>query len=185
MREYFTEAIVLEKEGAGEADARIILYTEKLGRVVARATSARKITSKLAAHLEPKNAISIRLIERRSFTAGWLGFRVADALTIERVAVHPGTLRLIATLAPEGEPAPRLWQLLRSGKSTAALVLAQLGFDPRFASCGECGRHKPSRFILRQAGYLCDQCFKRIVGAVRTPLALNGAIQVQNQERGV
>ena len=45
MLEIATEAIVLDKEDLGEYDSRVFLYTKEFGKVGAKATSLRKITS--------------------------------------------------------------------------------------------------------------------------------------------
>ena len=39
MREYVSDAVVLDRDEIGEADSRVVFYTEKFGRVSARATS--------------------------------------------------------------------------------------------------------------------------------------------------
>ena len=79
MVEYFTEALVLDKEDSGDLDARIILYTEDLGKITAKAKSVKRITSKLNGHLEPLNFIQVRLVEKN-------GFQIVDALTIANSA---------------------------------------------------------------------------------------------------
>lgn len=108
MAEYFTEALVLDKQDLGELDARVFLFTEKLGKVRAKITSARKITSKLSSHLEPLNWIKVRLVERKN------DFQVADAL---RIGKFPDTeiagLELIKELGAENQPEPHLWLLLK------------------------------------------------------------------------
>ncbi|MBI5306249.1 recombination protein O N-terminal domain-containing protein [Candidatus Wolfebacteria bacterium] len=77
MIEYFTEALVLDNEDMGEFDALITLYTAELGKVAAKAKSIRKISSKLAGHLQPLNFINARLIKKNSF-------QIVDALTIDK-----------------------------------------------------------------------------------------------------
>ena len=66
MQEHFTEALVLDKEILGELDYRVFLYTQQLGKIAAKVRSGRRITSKLAPHLEPLNFIQARLIEKNS-----------------------------------------------------------------------------------------------------------------------
>src|SRR3989344_7741215 len=106
MFEYSTEAVVLDKEPIGESDALVFLYTPGYGKVVARAKSARKITSKLAASLEPANIVSARVLSYGTY-------QIADAVSLERGASWRSTpeslrallhfLRSIKELAPEGE----------------------------------------------------------------------------------
>ena len=61
MQEYVTEAVVLDAVPSAELDVRVSLFTKKFGKLVARAKSVKKITSKLAGHLEPGNVVKIRL----------------------------------------------------------------------------------------------------------------------------
>lgn len=74
MTEHYIEAIVLDNEIVGELDGLITLYTKELGKVVAKAKSSRKMTSKLNGHFQPLNFINCRLIEKR-------GIQAVDALT--------------------------------------------------------------------------------------------------------
>lgn len=175
MREYVTEAIVLEKEPAGETDAFLSLFTEKLGRISARATSARKITSKLAAHLEPMVRAAVRLVEKRPTRNGWTGFQVADALRAERLRLDPRALRLLGVCVPEGEPNFALWELFRRGVPTTRAILAALGFDPRHAACAACGVPHPDRFFLVRAEYFCAECSRKAAPGE----AYGGFVEVQ------
>jgi len=78
LSEFFTEAIVLDREELGEFDSRIFLYTKILGKVAARAQSARKITSKLSAHIEPLNLVNARLVYGKNF-------QLVDALRFQKL----------------------------------------------------------------------------------------------------
>ena len=69
MTEHFTEA-----------DSLITFYTKDFGKVGAKAKGAKRIVSKLSAHLEPLNFVLVRLIEGR-------GFQIADALTINNQSI--------------------------------------------------------------------------------------------------
>ena len=62
-----------------EIDAQIVLYTRDFGKVLAKAKSARKMTSKLNGHLQPLNFINARLIEKTPVGR----FQVVDALTAD------------------------------------------------------------------------------------------------------
>ena len=109
MEEYFTEALVLDKEPIGESDSLISLYTKELGKITARAISIRKITSKLSSHLEPLNFVDARLVHKNRF-------QVVDALKTGRLNSKAiGTLHLIKDLSGEGEPDRDLWNLLKKG----------------------------------------------------------------------
>lgn len=168
MREYVSDAIVLDREGIGEADARVVFYTEKLGRVAARATSARRINSKLSAHLEPGLMVRVRFVEKRGAENGGIRFQVTDALGRTRPPFAPAVLRLVAELGAEGEPDPALWHALARGRATVREALALLGFDPRHAVCEACGAPAPSRFSPRRAEYFCEACVRTEGGAAES-----------------
>lgn len=155
--EYFTEALVLDKEPVGEADLQVVLYTKELGRVTAKVVSARKITSKLAAHLEPLNFISVRLIQKGRF-------QIVDALTTDRLPGSSDTmaiLGLVKELTGEEQPDFELWQALKNKAVKGESILGLLGFDHQFADCQNCGAQYPEHFLIRELEYRCAPCFVR------------------------
>jgi len=159
VREYVTEAIVLDKEPLGESDTKVSLYTQSLGKVTAKAKSARKITSKLAAHLEPLSLIKLRLIEKN-------GFQIADALKESRLP--PQNLKilgLINALVFQGQSDHHLWTELKAGANSPSVFLKILGFDPELAACATCGRLRPEYFSFLDQGYVCKNCLPRTLDA--------------------
>ena len=155
MKEYFTEAIVLDKEPSGDFDARVHLYTKELGRVVGKVTSARKITSKLNAHLEPLNIIDVRIVNKNNF-------QIVDALRKNRLPPKfLNIVRLIKELTAENDPDYSLWSLLmilgQQNEPRLSLVLANLGFAPESASCENCGV-SPEFFSPKELIFYCKQC---------------------------
>jgi len=160
MNEYSTEAIVLDKEISGERDSRVWFYTKELGKVVARVVSARKITSKLAAHFEPLNIVNLRLVDKNFLLA-------VDGLIISKL--ENGTndkvqilraLQLIKETSPERQPDQELWDLIRhnTAKAGPEEILRVQGFDPRLALCRDCGRPTPENFLYYSCDYLCHTC---------------------------
>ena len=117
MREYLTEALVLDKTAANETDFIVDLYTKELGRVKAKITSGQKITSKLSPHLEPLTFSLVRLTEKN-------GFVVTDALTKNNLSYfrkHPVSfakaLKLISAIREliySEETDPKLWFWLKN-----------------------------------------------------------------------
>lgn len=176
MNECITDALVIDREESGEQDARVFLYTEALGGVVAKATSIRKITSKLATHLEPLNFVKVRLIERGN--NGSTGYQIGDALTLhcaDAWRASKESLRAGLELASifkeggfRGDPEAEVWRTLVGMFQHAptppytaygARLLAALGFDPRYAACGTCGKEHPARFSFSALAFFCDRCF--------------------------
>src|SRR3989344_2480846 len=151
MKEYVDEAVVLSREPHADADSRIALYTKRYGKLMVRAKSARKITSKLSAHLEPGQLIGVRLVEKN-------GLQIVDALKKSRVGISPHTLSTLAGLLAEAEPDLSLWTLLIRESFSWAEVLSILGWDPRGASCVRCEIAAPSHFALRRQEFFCRSC---------------------------
>jgi len=150
MIEYLSDAIILQKDFSGEMDARVHIFTKKYGKLVARAKSARKILSKLSAHLEPGNLCRTRLIEKN-------GLQVVDALKNGTAAATPADLHFLAKILAENEPEPAIWQMLVNNKFSWNLALKILGWDPACAQCAECGG-KPERFNPSQQNFFCKNC---------------------------
>jgi len=162
MTEYFTEALVLDAENSGELDKSIYLYTEKLGRITAKAKSIRKITSKLAAHLQPLNFVQVRLVEKN-------GFQVVDAIIFERAKPSQAALSLIQFIKEmtfEFQPDKKFWLLakkafreIKDGKKISYRpLIGALGFEPAFARCNLCGGKYPIYFSKTEQVFLCRRC---------------------------
>ena len=161
MEEYYTEAIVLDKEDSNAFDWRVSLYTKNLGKIVAKATSARKIVSKLNPHLEPLNLIKLRLVHKNNF-------QIVDALTINnftnlrqsaKLSQAIDLLHFVKEMTVAEESDYQLWSLLNvmlaEAQISYRLLLRVLGFDSQFAVCDVCQRQphyfltKDCRFSLR------------------------------------
>jgi len=178
MTEYFTEAIVLDRKESGEADCLLILYTQDLGKITAKAKSLRKITSKLNGHLQPLNLIKVRLIEKNAMPSGRQGFQAVDALSVngrglkKEMAVFAKFLKVldfIQEMTFELHPDYRLWTAMKKlfnhdgGKNIEEKIIYRgllkiLGFDPQFADCALC-RKKEARFFLKEDHlFFCGNC---------------------------
>lgn len=158
MLEQVTEAIVLDKEFIGDLHARVHLLTKSMGRITAKATSARKITSKLNAHLEPLTVSTIRLVQKNHLP------QVIDALRKDTLPFEAlPAIKIVKELATEYEPDPALYAALRAphtGKKQVYGLLSLLGYDPQFAECLGCGK-PPTHFSLSALSFVCGQCFTR------------------------
>ncbi len=128
MIDQVTEAIVLEKEYVGESDAKIHLYTKKFGKVRVRATSARKITSKLGPHLEPGMLISARLVSKNSDSSLIQNFRLADALASQKLFSDFKFLDLVKDLTLDMHNEDEMWEFLKRGVPDAENLLRISGF---------------------------------------------------------
>lgn len=172
LTEIITDAIVLDKEDFREQDSRIHLYTKNLGRVVAKTVSSRKILSKLAAHLEPLNLITARLVSKGDAFYGH-GFQLVDALSRDPAKIIKGDPQdlasailvygLISRSIPSGIPDGELWDFLQSirsgtGRATLHQALHTLGFNAQFARCQLCDRTQPEYFAPGENFFICTAC---------------------------
>lgn len=153
MREYVTEAIVLNREENGDLDSRVSLFTRQFGKLIAKAKSARKITSKLSAHLEPGTLTQVRLVEKN-------GLNITDALSRSRINIGFPDLYKLNMILGEAEPDRKLWQILKEEKFSWKEVLKILGWDPDFAACGICGKEGNLKFFIETQEFFCRACLK-------------------------
>jgi recombinational DNA repair protein (RecF pathway) len=154
MEEYVSNALVLGKYPVGERDARYALFTERFGKMAGRTTSSRKITSKLAGHLEPGTVSKVRFVEKN-------GTRIVDALKISHAGIAPRDLMLLERILPDAQEDIELWKLLTQEPFSWKTVLATLGWDPRGAVCAVCGGSAAWFFVPRQE-FFCKTCVSKI-----------------------
>lgn len=149
MTEYISEAVVLSRDDWREADSRVHMLTEKYGKITAHARSARKITSKLSAHLEPGMLSLVRVVESK-------GFQVVDALKKSRAAAALSDLEKISRLLAPQQAEPELWRLI--GENFVwTRALSFLGWDPEHAPCLSCAAAAQGFYVPRQEFY-CLSC---------------------------
>ncbi len=166
MQEYVTDAVVLKKDSLGDMDGRYTLFTKRFGRIVAKAKSSRKITSKLAPHLEPGILAKVRFIETK-------GTQLVDALKFGQIALPLGELHFLSQLLPDAEPEPALWELLTGKNFTWAAALAILGWDPADAECATCGARQPLYFYIVRQEFYC-----RIHGAAASKAQRDAVLSI-------
>lgn len=160
MIEHSTKAFVLDSENINEIDKLVYLYTEDLGKVVAKAKSVRKITSKLAAYLEPLNFIRVRLVGKNNF-------QIIDALNFDKMIASPQNLvisQFIKETTFELQQDKKLWRFIRQSAEknfSYRPLLKILGFDPDFASCRICNGKQVIYFSKNDHIFFCQQCFLR------------------------
>jgi len=62
---YFTDAIVLKRTDAGEADLRVTLYTKEFGKIRALAQGVKREGAKLRGHLEQLSLVHVGFVSAR------------------------------------------------------------------------------------------------------------------------
>jgi hypothetical protein len=154
MYEYLSEAVVLKSEPRGDLDARVSVFTRRYGKLIGKAKSTRKITSKLVGHLQPGNLIKVRAVERG-------GLQIVDALKTDKLMVSVPDLHSLNELLAEFQPDESLWNLLAQGDFQWTEILRILGWDPSEGSCRICSR-KPHSFRARDQEFFCQSCTLRL-----------------------
>lgn len=164
MQEYVTDAIVLKKEPLRDFDARYFFFTKRFGKIVGKATSARKITSKLAGHLEPGSLAKVRFVERHGGNGNGNGMpQIADALAYGKLAADAAKLHFLNALLPEWEADAALWDELAAGRFAWPDILRMLGWDPNGAVCEECGKRKTiAAFYIPKQEFFCAACASKL-----------------------
>lgn len=155
MQEYITNALVLRKDPLGDLDGRYTLFTERFGKIIGKAKSSRKITSKLAPHLEPGMVSKVRILETK-------GTQLIDALKSERLALSLSSLHALNQLLPEGEPEQALWGMIEENDLTWKKILSVLGWDPEGAQCAICGGHTAEYFYIPRQEFYCRACASKV-----------------------
>lgn len=155
MQEYVTPAVSLRKYSQGDLDGRYTLFTERFGRMTGKAKSSRKITSKLAPHLEPGTMLRVRFIEAH-------GTQIIDALKEGSVPLSLMDLHFLGMLLPEGQPEPELWRMIAEGRFSWTAALTVLGWDPEDARCASCGTRKGMHFYIPRQEFFCDLCIRKL-----------------------
>ncbi|MBN2197726.1 DNA repair protein RecO [Candidatus Wolfebacteria bacterium] len=162
MIEYSTKALVLACEDIGEFDKTIYLFTKELGKVKARAKSARKITSKLSGHLQPLNFIRVRLVEKR-------GLQIADAFEVSQMKISHSAMEFVSFIKEmtfEFQQDKKIWFLIKEafkdfkkqGKISYKRFLEIMGFSPKFAVCDICKNKFVKFFSQKEQIFLCYHC---------------------------
>ncbi len=174
---YRERGVVLRTYKLGEADRIVVLVTEGRGKVRAVAKGVRKTQSRFGGRLEPLSHVSLLLYEGRSLDT------ITQAETLEpfrpvrehldRYGRASALLEAVDAVLQEGDPEPRLYQMLLGALRTLAAqdaplvvpafywkLLAQQGLGPVIDECVRCG--DPSAelvaFDLTEGGALCRSC---------------------------
>lgn len=170
MREYYTEAFVLDKEERGEYDADVFLYTEILGKVVLRSRSLRKIKSKSSAHLEPLCFAKVRFVGNGHFklidAIGYDREILSEAKqSFEKLARFLKAARFIKEMTPEHQRDYNLWQTINGiyredwpEEKIYQKLLSDFGFDFKFAACDWCRNSEIPYFSKSEHNFLCANC---------------------------
>lgn len=159
MYEKCLDAIVIDREDAGEADSYVFLYTQELGKIKTKAKSVRKITSRLAAHLQPGDLSRVRLVGKSEDSKF---FQLVDALVVKRLGLPLDILQFVKDLTLDNEPDEKLWNVFLSGDAGKRRILQVLGWDPEHAWCSYCDLKTVRYFSETSQSFACHSCIRRV-----------------------
>ncbi len=178
-RLYKTQAVVLRRYDFGEAGRQLVVFTPNLGKLSMIAKGVKRVTSKLAGHLEPLTLSTIVAARGRNLDT------VTQADTVEsfvRARTDPDrvfygllVIELLDKLTLEGEENRALWDLLiqtlrridAEDDPWAAAAYFQVrllvlsGYKPELGRCVECEGDLDARslfFSPMLGGALCPAC---------------------------
>ncbi|MEK7543026.1 MAG: recombination protein O N-terminal domain-containing protein [Patescibacteria group bacterium] len=169
MKEFVTEAIVMNCTHVGEWDITATLFTKEIGRVEARAVGGKKPCSKFAPHLDQLNLVTARLVEKNAIT-------LTDVLTENRfnkTRKNGGALQkalkslaIMNAVIPAMNQDQRFWlfltQSLEQGKLNPNETMKILGYDAANSKCGSCKKQDVSFFVPDRQIFLCAVCKAKI-----------------------
>jgi DNA repair protein RecO (recombination protein O) len=174
---YRDEGVVLRTFRLGESDRIVVIATRRHGKVRAVAKGVRKTKSRFGGRLEPASHVSMLLYEGRgeldivSQVESIDHFRpIRDDL--ERTGAAITLLEVVDQVVQEGEPNPRLYQMLVGALRALAANNAPLlvpaffwkllsleGAHPMLEMCVVCGSEDDLvAFDLAEGGVLCRTC---------------------------
>ncbi len=189
-----TEAITLRKLRLGEADLLITFFTLRRGLLKGVARGARRPRSRFGASLEPLTYSHIVGFEKRPTVLPRINqseilnpfLQIREDL--ERIQAASRMVQLIMALVPEGEPNPKMFDLLLTGLTQLnqgrdrdwlsrifeIRCLSLSGYQARLDRCLSCREsfdHGPVFFSPKNGGTVCEKCAR----SARDPLQIISA----------
>ncbi len=164
MALYRDSAVVLRTHKLREADRIVVLMTRAHGKARAVAKGVRRTGSKFGSRLEPGSVVEVQLYEGRGDLEGVSQVETARAhprtrSDLSRLGHAAALLEAIDQVAQEGEPDPRLHDMLVGGLDAVEesdppavvagfylKVLAAEGVTPDLDRCNVCGE-SPDRLM--------------------------------------
>jgi DNA repair protein RecO (recombination protein O) len=201
-RLYRARGIVLRRQDLGEADRILTLFTAEHGkrRVVAKGT--RRVSSRIAGHLEPFTAVRVLIARTRGLD---IVSQVETIAAFSDLRAHEAAIasagyfaELVDTFLPDDQANDVAWELLFGAlnlldqRHDARLVtlifemglLRAVGYRPQLDPCIACGEVlRPLRNgFSPEGGVVCDNCLPGRPDAL--PLGVNALKLLRAIDRG-
>ena len=178
-----TQAIVLNRQPFRERDSKVLVYSVDQGKLELVARGTRKISSKLAGHLEPITLSSLMIVKGRQFD--YIGSAVSENCypaiksDLAKLQTAGQAVRVFNQLIKSSQEDKNLFNLLQefldiiNAKQKLILdlilfyhffilkLLVQLGYKPRLYDCLVCQKKilpKNNIFNYARGGLTCSQC---------------------------
>lgn len=180
---YNTEAIILDRIAFREADLKLVVFSQDKGKLELVARGARKLKSRLAAHIEPMTLARLMVVRSRNeydLLGASCGNDFFPSLKddLGRLTQAGRALKLVNNLSRPGEEeGERVFFLLKSFLNFlkrknetdfdlfydffTLKFLALIGFAPNLQTCINCdikAKRGGNFFDLGQGGILCKKC---------------------------
>ena len=181
-----TRAIILNSSPYRESDTLITVFSLDFGRLSLVVRGAKKISSKMAGHLEPMTIAKIMIIKGRGFSyvGGALGEKSFLAIRedLNKLFYAGKIMALFSSLVKENEKDERLFSLLSRylelideekefNKDLGELFflrfslsfLKEAGYQPELNNCLICQKKLMkgnNYFNLKDGGIICPSCFE-------------------------
>lgn len=189
---YRTQGIVLARVAFREDDERVTVYTPDRGKLTLVARGAKKLKSKLAAHIEPLCLAELMVVRGRGYD--YLGAAASRECfsdlknDFDKIGAAAEVVRLMNRAVKEGESDPALFSLLEEllrgvngskqpercellAVAFTLKMLDQLGYRPELYRCIVCGERLlagGNYFDLERHGVVSRACRR---GSKTLPLA--------------
>lgn len=167
VRSYKTKGIVIRRDNIGEADRRVALFTQRLGKVVVIAKGARRPKSRLSSATDLFCEIEMVAARGRTFDilteADIVSAHSKIGSSWQKTKNAYWVGEVVAKLVHEDEPNPHLYELLSSSLKTindhdeklvldyfAFQLLCALGYQPELSKCAHSGKplEKDKKYIF-------------------------------------
>jgi len=185
-----TLAIILNRHDYKEADSLVSLYTQEFGKLSLVARGTKKISSKLAAHIEPLNLVKLMIIPGKG--RDYLGSAISQNSfskikgNFNKIYFAGQAVACFNRLVNDGEADEAVFNLLVRflealddfqedifSKEIGELffsffifkLLTELGYQPELYNCLDCGQKIESGengFNQARGGVICSACFQKL-----------------------
>lgn len=184
---YLIKGIVLKREPFRENDHRVIIYSEERGKLELVTRGSKKITSKLASHIEPVTFGCYMVVKGRQFN--YVGAARSEDCYVkikddpERIEAVGSAFNFFLKHIKEGQVDTDNYNLLKNFleilnnlnfKTKFASFLAKVfilktlslfGYQPELHNCVECKKKIETgnnRFDFLKGGLVCSECVKNM-----------------------